>query len=125
MPLRPLSLLFSLGLGVVPLAANSDPLLSADSFLQRCQQQSATEQSFCQGYIAGTADADAICVPADIAFSTLVDLVTNSLQNAKNTATTSAATLIVARLTQVFPCSDEAADAPKRKNWSNKERLGK
>jgi hypothetical protein len=122
MPKR-LAMLTSLALLSTPTIAGQ--LINAEKLLQLCQQD--TQAGFCQGYIAGAADADNICVPADVALSTLTDLAVSSIKKADTPADTSAAKLVNARLAEVFPCDDDTEKQPSShgRNWSNKERIGK
>lgn len=122
MPKR-LAVLTSLALLSAPTIAGQ--LVTADKFLQLCRQDDKAD--FCQGYIAGAADAGKLCVPADVALSTLADLAVNSLKKADAPADTSAAHLVNARLAEVFPCDDdtEKKSSAHGRNWSNKERMGK
>ena len=122
MPKR-LAVLTSLALLSAPTIAGQ--LVTADKLLQLCQQDDKTE--FCHGYIVGAADADNICIPTDVAFSTLADLAVNSLKKADAPADTPAAQLVNARLAEVFPCDGdtEKKSSAHGRNWSNKERMGK
>ena len=116
-------------LSLLSSAAFAGHTLSAEALLDLCQQETKTD--FCQGYIAGVADSANLCVPEDIQISTLADLAISSLKAASTPADVPATSVISARLLQVFPCdngSDEdstESSSSKKKNWSNKERLGK
>lgn len=99
--------------------------LSADQFLQQCQEPGEQSKDFCRGYIAGIADSGGICIPHDINDATLANLVSSSLIEAGEQA---AAPLIQGRLEDVFPCDKEQQSGDKKgkkgksQNWSNKER---
>jgi hypothetical protein len=105
------------------IASAAAAVQSPAQLLQQCQQEDA---AYCAGYIAGVADANTACIPDDISAGTLVDLVSNALNSSTAGQYSSAAELVNQRLGEVFPCKNtDAGTSPAKKNWSNKERLGK
>lgn len=123
------------GAGVVCLLSAATPMavaITPSELLQQCQQESLAGDTFCEGYIAGAIDSgleagQAACIPDDISGSTLTDLAVNALGNPAG-ANANASVLINTRLAQVFPCKRDPEPEPElapKKNWSNKERLGK
>ncbi len=126
------------GTGIVCLLATATPLaiaLTPSQLLQQCQLESLAGENFCEGYIAGAIDSGleagrAACIPDDISASTLTELAVNALGNPAGAKNANASVLINTRLAQVFPCEREPEPEPEpepapKKNWSNKERLGK
>ena len=128
------------GAGIVCLLSAAAPMavaITPSELLQQCQQESLAGDEFCEGYIAGAVDSgleagQAACIPDDISDSTLTDLALNALRNPTGTANANASLLINTRLAQVFPCERQSEPEPEpepelapKKNWSNKERLGK
>jgi hypothetical protein len=124
------------GTGIVCLLSAATPMaiaLTPSQLLQQCQLESLAGENFCEGYIAGAIDSGSAagqtaCIPDDISASTLTDLAVNALGKPAEAKNANASVLINTRLAQVFPCEREPEPEPElapKKNWSNKERLGK
>jgi hypothetical protein len=111
---------------LAPCIAKAAAVQSPAQLLQQCQQEDLGAKSYCAGYITGVADANSACIPDDISADTLANLITNALSSSTANQNTSAAELVNQRLGEVFPCKkSDAGSNPAKKNWSNKERLGK
>lgn len=106
--------------------ASSGPAVSTADLLQSCQDANEARQAFCQGYILGASDAGEVCIPADIEPATLSNLVSSDLTKAAEDADLVVAQWIQDRMKEVFPCEQEKdPSGSNKKNWSNKERIGK
>jgi hypothetical protein len=101
--------------GGVTQAQQSAQFYTGSKLLALCKSISPTERTQCLGFVAGALDVHAtyqnqgavpriICVPVGVALGELVDIVAVFLAETRQSAETSAATLVLLAVQGAWPC---------------------
>jgi hypothetical protein len=101
--------------GGVSQAQQSAQFYTGSKLLALCKSISPSERSQCVGFVAGALDVHAtyqnkgavpriVCVPVGVALGELVDIVAAFLMENRQSAETSAATLVLTAVQAAWPC---------------------
>jgi Rap1a immunity proteins len=81
------------------------------------QEECTQSATFCQGYVAGVFDAEklfpTLCVPDEVRYGQLVDVVTQWLRDHPERRHDSAVRLVVQAINEKFPCKDRPLLVPR------------